>query len=134
MTSSSVQRASAPHPTERFDVVIVGAGISGIGCAYMLRQQCPELSFVILESMESFGGTWLLHKYPGTRSDSDLYTFGYRFKPWEGQPIATAGEILRYLGEEHLKDCVRVARAAQLRLPPPDGAVRTRLRGSGKAG
>ncbi|MBP6720594.1 MAG: NAD(P)/FAD-dependent oxidoreductase [Rhodoferax sp.] len=98
MTSSSVQRASAPHPTERFDVVIVGAGISGIGCAYMLRQQCPELSFVILESMESFGGTWLLHKYPGTRSDSDLYTFGYHFKPWIGKPIASRQEILDYLG------------------------------------
>ena len=57
------------------------------------------MSFVILESQESFGGTWLTHRYPGVRSDSDLYTFGYRFKPWVGKPIANAVEILAYLGE-----------------------------------
>jgi cation diffusion facilitator CzcD-associated flavoprotein CzcO len=56
-------------------------------------------SFVVLETLESFGGTWLTHKYPGIRSDSDLYTFGYRFKPWVGPPIATAQEILSYMGE-----------------------------------
>lgn len=98
MTTSRIKGSTAPPTTERFDVVIVGAGISGIGCAYMLRQQCPGLSFVILEYMESYGGTWLLHKYPGTRSDSDLYTFGYHFKPWVGKPIATRQEILDYLG------------------------------------
>ena len=85
--------------TENFDVLIVGAGISGIGAAYHLREQCPELSFVILEGLESFGGTWLMHRYPGVRSDSDMYTFGYRFKPWIGPPIATADEILSYMGE-----------------------------------
>ena len=85
--------------TEHFDVVIVGAGISGIGGAYHLTKQCPGTSFVILETQESFGGTWLTHRYPGIRSDSDLYTFGYRFKPWIGAPIATAAEILAYLGE-----------------------------------
>ena len=53
----------------------------------------------MLESQESFGGTWLTHRYPGIRSDSDLHTFGYRFKPWTGPPIATAEEILRYMGE-----------------------------------
>jgi cation diffusion facilitator CzcD-associated flavoprotein CzcO len=79
--------------------LIVGAGISGIGCAYHLQSQCPGMSFVILESQESFGGTWLTHRYPGVRSDSDLYTFGYRFKPWVGKPIANAVEILAYLGE-----------------------------------
>ena len=84
---------------EHFDVLIVGAGISGVGAAYHLQQQCPERSFVILEALESFGGTWLMHKYPGIRSDSDLYTFGYRFKPWTGAPIATAEEILKYMGE-----------------------------------
>jgi cation diffusion facilitator CzcD-associated flavoprotein CzcO len=57
------------------------------------------MSFVILEAQESFGGTWITHRYPGVRSDSDLYTFGYRFKPWIGKPIATADEILAYLGE-----------------------------------
>ena len=84
---------------EHFDVLIVGAGISGVGAAYHLKEQCPDKSFVIIETLESFGGTWLTHKYPGIRSDSDLYTFGYRFKPWIGPPIATADEILKYMGE-----------------------------------
>ena len=91
--------ATASAAAEPFDVVIVGAGISGIGGAYHLRQQCPGLRFVLLETQESFGGTWRTHRYPGIRSDSDLYTFGYRFKPWTGAPIATAAEIQRYLGE-----------------------------------
>jgi cation diffusion facilitator CzcD-associated flavoprotein CzcO len=85
--------------TEHFDVLIVGAGISGVGAAYHLQTQCPDKSYVILEGQESFGGTWLTHKYPGIRSDSDLHTFGYRFKPWLGTPIATADEILKYMGE-----------------------------------
>jgi cation diffusion facilitator CzcD-associated flavoprotein CzcO len=84
---------------EHFDVLIAGAGISGIGGAYHLTKQCPWASFVVLESLESFGGTWLTHKYPGIRSDSDLYTFGYRFKPWIGPPVATADEIRKYMGE-----------------------------------
>ena len=92
------------HPTtsddvEHVDVLIVGAGISGIGAAHHLQDQCPEKSFVILESKESFGGTWHTHTYPGIRSDSDLYTFGYRFKPWSGKPVAEADAILKYLGE-----------------------------------
>jgi cation diffusion facilitator CzcD-associated flavoprotein CzcO len=85
--------------TEAFDVLIVGAGISGVGGAYHLTKQCPGTSFVVLEAQESFGGTWLTHKYPGIRSDSDLHTFGYRFKPWTSAPIATAAEILSYMGE-----------------------------------
>jgi cation diffusion facilitator CzcD-associated flavoprotein CzcO len=89
---------TAPPP-EHFDVLIVGAGISGIGAAYHLKAQCPGMSFVILEAKESFGGTWITHRYPGIRSDSDLYTFGYRFKPWTGKPIANADEILAYLAE-----------------------------------
>ena len=84
---------------EHLDVLIVGAGISGIGAAYHLQDQCPGKSYVVLEAFESFGGTWLTHKYPGIRSDSDLYTFGYRFKPWLGTPIATADEIRKYMGE-----------------------------------
>src|SRR5881275_1560041 len=84
---------------EHFDVLIVGAGISGVGSAYHLTTQLPGTSFVVLESQESFGGTWLTHRYPGIRSDSDLYTFGYRFKPWTSAPIATAAEILNYMGE-----------------------------------
>jgi cation diffusion facilitator CzcD-associated flavoprotein CzcO len=85
--------------SEHFDVVIVGAGISGIGGAYHLTQQCPDTRFVVLEAQDGFGGTWRTHRYPGIRSDSDLYTFGYRFKPWTGAPIATAEEITRYMGE-----------------------------------
>lgn len=100
----STQRVRTPgkgagDSTEHFDVVIVGAGISGVGGAYHLTKQCSGTSFVILETQESFGGTWLTHRYPGIRSDSDLYTFGYRFKPWIGAPIATAAEILAYMGE-----------------------------------
>src|SRR5215813_14425547 len=91
--------ASAAQSTEHFDVLIVGAGISGIGSAYHLRAQLPATSFVILETQETFGGTWWTHKYPGIRSDSDLHTFGYSFKPWVGPPIATAAEILSYMGE-----------------------------------
>jgi cation diffusion facilitator CzcD-associated flavoprotein CzcO len=67
---------------DHFDVLIVGAGISGVGGAYHLTEQCPRTTFVVLESLESYGGTWLTHRYPGIRSDSDLYTYGYRFKPW----------------------------------------------------
>ncbi len=89
------QTANATH----VDVVIVGAGISGIGSAHHLQEQCPGKSWLILEMKGSFGGTWETHKYPGTRSDSDLYTFGYRFKPWIGAPIASRAEILKYLGE-----------------------------------
>lgn len=77
----------------------MGAGISGVGGAYHLSQQCPDKTFVMIETMDGFGGTWKTHTYPGIRSDSDLYTFGYRFKPWTGPPIATADEILTYMGE-----------------------------------
>jgi len=82
-----------------FDVLIVGAGISGVGEAYHLQQQCPDKSYVILEMQDTYGGTWETHKYPGIRSDSDLYTFGYRFKPWTGVPVASAEAILEYMGE-----------------------------------
>ena len=102
MSATATKSAPAPKTkrvAEHFDVLIVGAGISGIGGAYHLKQQCPGKSFVVLEGLESFGGTWLMHRYPGIRSDSDLYTFGYRFKPWVGPPIATAQEILTYMGE-----------------------------------
>jgi len=87
------------HVDEECDVIVVGAGISGIGSAYHLQTQCPDKRFVILEAQDRFGGTWNTHKYPGVRSDSDLYTFGYRFKPWVGPPIATGEEIQKYLNE-----------------------------------
>src|SRR4051812_40019565 len=95
----TLTQSTASQKIEHFDVLIVGAGISGVGGAYHLTKQCPGTSFVVLESQESFGGTWLTHRYPGIRSDSDLFTFGYRFKPWTGAPIATAEEILSYMGE-----------------------------------
>jgi cation diffusion facilitator CzcD-associated flavoprotein CzcO len=85
--------------TEHFDVLIVGAGISGVGGACHLKRELPNRSFAILENQDSFGGTWKTHTYPGIRSDSDLYTFGYRFKPWTGAPIASADAILDYMGE-----------------------------------
>ncbi len=99
MTETATLIETARQKIEHFDVVIVGAGISGVGAAYHLTKQCPGTSFVVLETQESFGGTWLTHRYPGIRSDSDLYTFGYRFKPWTSAPIATAAEILSYMGE-----------------------------------
>ncbi len=89
---------------EHFDVLIVGAGISGVGSAHHLKQNLPHKSFVILEMQDHFGGTWWTHKYPSIRSDSDLYTFGYRFKPWTGTPIATADKILDYMGEVIAED------------------------------
>jgi cation diffusion facilitator CzcD-associated flavoprotein CzcO len=98
MSETATLTRPAPPKTEHFDVLIVGAGISGVGGAYHLTQQCPGKSFVVLEAQDHFGGTWWTHRYPGIRSDSDLHTFGYRFKPWTSAPIATAEEILSYMG------------------------------------
>jgi cyclohexanone monooxygenase len=82
-----------------FDFLVIGAGISGIGAARHLRARRPERRFAVLEAMDGFGGTWWTHRYPGARSDSDLHTYGYAFKPWMGSAIATADEIRRYLAE-----------------------------------
>ncbi len=90
---------TSPGATEHFDVLIAGAGISGVGAAYHLTKQCPGTTFVALETQKTFGGTWSTHRYPGIRSDSDLHTFGYSFKPWTSAPIASAAEILKYMGE-----------------------------------
>jgi cation diffusion facilitator CzcD-associated flavoprotein CzcO len=86
--------------TDHVDVLIVGAGISGIGAAYHLRKNLPGRTFAILEARDAIGGTWDLFRYPGIRSDSDLHTFGYEFKPWTSEnAIAGAHEILAYLEE-----------------------------------
>ena len=85
---AAAREATTAKDANHVDVLIVGAGISGIGSAYHLQHQCPGKSYAILEMKDTFGGTWETHKYPGVRSDSDLYTFGYRFKPWVGAPIA----------------------------------------------
>lgn len=82
------------------DVLIVGAGISGIGAAYFLQRDCPDRRFKIIEARENLGGTWDLFRYPGVRSDSDMHTLGYSFKPWTGgKALASGPEILRYLNE-----------------------------------
>ena len=101
MSASKIEDAvTKPEAaTEHFDVLVIGAGIAGIGAARGLQQECPNKSYVVLDAMENFGGTWHCHTYPGIRSDSDLYTFGYRFKPWIGNPIASREAILCYLGE-----------------------------------
>ena len=85
---------------EHFDVVIVGAGVSGIDAACHLRKKCPDRTFVILETREAIGGTWDLFRYPGIRSDSDMHTFGYNFKPWlSDKAIADGPSIRAYVHE-----------------------------------
>ncbi len=85
---------------EHFDIMIVGAGLSGIGAACHLRQRHPRKSFAILEGRKAMGGTWDLFRYPGVRSDSDMYTLGYRFRPWRNaKAIADAPSILNYIRE-----------------------------------
>ena len=84
--------------TEHFDVLIVGAGLSGIGAAYHLQADCPRKTYAILEGRDAIGGTWDLFRYPGIRSDSDMYTLGYAFKPWrEAKAIADGPSILKYV-------------------------------------
>jgi len=84
--------------TEHFDVLVVGAGLSGIGAGYHLQEKCPNRSYAILEARESIGGTWDLFRYPGIRSDSDMYTLGYSFRPWTGaKAIADGPSILEYV-------------------------------------
>jgi cation diffusion facilitator CzcD-associated flavoprotein CzcO len=86
--------------TEHVDVLIVGAGMSGIGCAVHLSRALPGKSYAILEGREAIGGTWDLFRYPGIRSDSDLHTYGFAFKPWEGEKsIADGPAILDYIHE-----------------------------------
>ena len=83
---------------EHFDVLIIGAGISGIGAAYHLQRDCPTRTYVILEGREALGGTWDLFRYPGIRSDSDMFTLVYSFRPWtEAKAIADGPSILKYL-------------------------------------
>ncbi len=93
------QSTSAVPDPVHVDVLIVGAGVSGIGAAHHLQEAFPDRSFALLEALDNRGGTWWTHRYPGVRSDSDLFTYGYRFKPWRGPSIAGGGEILDYLDE-----------------------------------
>ena len=86
--------------SEHFDVVIIGAGLSGIGAGCHMKMQCPKKTYVVLEGREAIGGTWDLFRYPGIRSDSDMYTLGYAFRPWtEAKSIADGPSILKYVRE-----------------------------------
>ncbi|MEM8772654.1 MAG: NAD(P)/FAD-dependent oxidoreductase [Pseudomonadota bacterium] len=90
--------------TEHFDVVVIGAGISGISAGYHLQKHCPDLRFQILEARDAIGGTWDLFRYPGVRSDSDMFTLGYGFRPWgQDKSIADGGSIRNYVRETALQ-------------------------------
>src|ERR1700680_4740211 len=97
--------ASAGAPTESVDVVIVGAGLSGIGAAVHLQRRCPSKTYAILEARGSIGGTWDLFRYPGVRSDSDMHTLGYSFRPWTNANAIADGSAIK-------RSIVDTARAA----------------------
>ena len=112
--------ASRPLP-DHVGVVVIGAGLSGIGAGYRLQTECPDRDYLILESRGSMGGTWDLFRYPGVRSDSDIFTFGFTFRPWEGdQALADGPGILQYIKDtaaefgidEHVRFGTRVRAAA----------------------
>src|SRR6267142_915740 len=90
-------------PFEHFDVLIVGAGLSGIDAAHHLREKCPTKTFVILESRAAIGGTWDLFRYPGVRSDSDMLTMGYAFRPWKNPKAISDGHSIR----QYISDAAR---------------------------
>ena len=107
--------------TEHFDVLIVGAGLSGVGAGYHLQTHCPGKTYAILEGRDAIGGTWDLFRYPGIRSDSDMYTLGYSFRPWrEAKAIADGPSIKKYVNEtadeygirQHIRFKHRVVRTA----------------------
>ena len=102
------------------DVLIVGAGLSGIGLAHELQTRAPTVTFELLEARGATGGTWDLFRYPGIRSDSDLYTFGFRFRPWRSSKAMAAGD--QHPGLSACDAGRRGQRPA--RAPSPPGAVR----------
>ena len=129
---------------EHLDVLIVGAGLSGIGAAWHLQDRSPGKSYAILEARGDLGGTWDLFRYPGIRSDSDMHTLGYRFKPWTASKSITDGDsILEYVRRTAQDERDRPAdplppprrRAPRGRAPRPAGRSRpsapTRARGCG---
>jgi cation diffusion facilitator CzcD-associated flavoprotein CzcO len=90
--------------TEHLDVLIVGAGLSGIGAAWHLQDKCPNKDYAVLEARQAIGGTWDLFRYPGIRSDSDMYTLGYNFKPWTGTKIIADGTSIREYVQETARE------------------------------
>jgi cation diffusion facilitator CzcD-associated flavoprotein CzcO len=107
-------------PVEHLDVLIVGAGLSGIGAAHYLQTECPWASYAIFEARDAIGGTWDLFRYPGIRSDSDMFTLGYSFRPWDGEKsIADGDSILQYIKDtaseagidQHIRFNRRIVRA-----------------------
>ena len=92
--------AGRAEPVETFDMLIVGAGISGIDAAYHVQRRLPGKSFAILEARERIGGTWDLFRFPGIRSDSDMYTLGFPFRPWRGDRSIVEGPEIRDYVEE----------------------------------
>jgi monooxygenase len=120
MSISTVTPAKSELPLEHVDVLIVGAGLSGIGAAHHLQASCPQKTYAILEARDCIGGTWDLFRYPGIRSDSDMYTLGYSFRPWEeAKAIADGSSILQYVRqtasdgriEQHIRFQHRAVRA-----------------------
>ena len=103
---------------EVVDVVIVGAGLSGIGAASWLGMKLPRKSYVVLEARNDVGGTWDLFRYPGVRSDSDMHTLGFSFNPWKDRDaIADGSAIKNYIAETIDKFGVRLASAAWAQSP-----------------
>ncbi|MFS8584305.1 MAG: NAD(P)-binding protein, partial [Acidimicrobiia bacterium] len=89
-----------PPVPEHLDVLVVGAGLSGVAAGHYLQAECPWVRYAILEARDAIGGTWDLFRYPGIRSDSDMYTLGYSFRPWDSDTaIADGPAILRYIRE-----------------------------------
>src|SRR4051794_21633981 len=131
--AAPIAQRGGPQP-QQVDVLIVGAGLSGIGAACYVKAHCPTKSFAILEERHSLGGTWDLFRYPGIRSDSDMYTLGFSFRPWRSdRSIADGPAILQYLQET----AQSMGSTARLRLatasdahrgPPQMGSGRSRPR------
>ncbi|MGH8504476.1 MAG: flavin-containing monooxygenase, partial [Stenotrophobium sp.] len=103
--SAKTKQSAKPARSAKFvDVLIVGAGLSGIGAACHLRRQCPNKTFAILERRDAIGGTWDLFRYPGIRSDSDMYTFGFNFRPWTEPRVLADGTSIRHYVTETARE------------------------------